>query len=139
MNQYKRYVLKGIINVNDYNMDIVYPVFMKDGLFYFQKIKNHKIENFELITNIKLLEKIKIFEKGITNTLINKRCSIGDNAFYAFQTDENDVFVSTIDGFIRFLKLIKVNDTVLRFSIQHFINQNEIPKQKTKSKKTIKV
>ena len=49
MEQYKRYVLKGIINISDYNMDIVYPVFMRDGLFYFQKIKNQKIENFELI------------------------------------------------------------------------------------------
>lgn len=139
MEQYKKYILKGIININDYNMDIVYPVFMRDGLFYFQKIRDHKIENFELITNIKLLEKIKIFEKGITNSLINKRCSIGNNAFYAFQTDENDIFVSTIDGFIRFLKSIKVDDTVLRFSILHFINQNEIPKQKVKSKKLIKL
>lgn len=139
MEQYKRYVLKGIINISDYNMDIVYPVFMRNGLFYLQKIKNHKIENFELITNIKLLEKVKIFEKGITNNLINKHCSIGNNAFYAFQTDENDVFVSTIDSFIRFLKVIKVDDTVLHFSIQHFINKNEIPKQKIKIKKLIKL
>ena len=57
MRIYKKYMLKEIININDYCMDIVYPVFMKDGLFYIQRIKDHKIESFELITNIKLLKK----------------------------------------------------------------------------------
>lgn len=135
MEQYKKYLLKGIININDYNMDMVYPVFYRDGLFYFQKIKDHKIEGFELIKNIKLLEKIKIFEKGLTNNLINKSYSIGSNAMYAFQTDEYDVFVSSIDGFLSFLKTMKVNDRLLQLSIKQFINRNETPKQKIKINK----
>ena len=135
MKQNNKYLLKGIININNYNMDMVYPVFLKDGLFYFQKIKNHKIENFELIKNIKLLEKIKIFEKGITNNLIKKHYSIGSNAIYAFQTDEYDIFVSTINGFINFLKTMKVDDSLLQLSIKQFINQNEAPKQKIRINK----
>jgi len=132
MKIYKKYILKGIININDYYMDIVYPVFKKDGLFYMQKIKDHKIENFELITNIKLLKKIKVFEKGITNNLTKQGYSVGSNAFYAFQTDDNDVFVSTIDGFIKFLKTMKINDSLLHLTIEQFIVQNDIPKQKIK-------
>lgn len=125
------YKLTGIINLYDNNMDIVHPVFFNDGLFYFQNIKNDKIESFKLISNINLIKNIKIFEKGVNNSIIRKKCCVGDNAFYAFQTDENDVFVSTLPGFLNFLKNLKTEFYSLNLEIKQFVknNQNIITKK----------
>ncbi|MBR6690091.1 MAG: hypothetical protein IKL65_02030 [Bacilli bacterium] len=125
------YKLIGILNLYESNMDIVHPVFSNNGLFYFQNIKNDKIESFKLISNINLIKKIKIFEKGVNNSIINKNCCIGDRAFYAFQTDESDVFVSTLPGYLKFLKNLKTEFYSLNLEIKQFIKDNEHKKIRT--------
>lgn len=130
-----QYKLFGTMNMFDFVPDFVYPVFEKNGEYYFQNSDNSmEIDAFYKICGEKHIERIKPLTFSF-NKLINVKeyYAVGDEPLVAFETSEEKYFIGTSDVFNEFIKDIKIENEVLSEIIADF--QNEVKLAKTLRKK----
>lgn len=130
-----QYKLFGTMNMFDFVPDFVYPVFEKNGEYYFQNSDNSmEIDSFYKICGEKHIERIKPLTFSF-NKLINVKeyYAVGDEPLVAFETSEEKYFIGTSDVFNEFIKDIKIENEVLSEIIADF--QNEVKLAKTLRKK----
>lgn len=119
----------------DFVPDFMYPVFEKNGEYYFQNSDNSmEIDSFYKICGEKHIERIKPLTFSF-NKLINVKeyYAVGDEPLVAFRTSEEKYFIGTSDVFNEFIKDIKIENEVLSEIIADF--QNEVKLAKTLRKK----
>ena len=97
------YQLVGILNVGDLKENFVYPIFEKDGDYYFENtFFEDRITSFEKVDGEEFQQNIeKIGEKVLLHHP-KIEYQIGDEAVIAFLEDEDHLFVGTIDQYISF-------------------------------------
>lgn len=117
------YKLVGILNMFDLIPDFIYPVFEKDGQYYFHfgDQEKLKIEEFcpikeEIHTKIVKLDKIKV----------NHSCEeavfyLDSDPVFGFQTAENEVFLGHFAEMKKFLETFETEEEFLKNEIEDFI------------------
>ena len=127
------YKLIGTINIFGIYPDFVYPVFERNGKYYLQHSEDNIIDYFIEISKIKRLNMTRYLKMNF-NTNINNNYTVGDNPIFAFQIDKNNIFISGIDDFIKFISCFETDDPVLSEQISEFIDNVNLRKILIKKK-----
>lgn len=132
-----QYKLIGALNLHGYTSDIVYPIYEKEGIYYFQNTKKGIIESFSKIQTEFMISRIKHLTNENTNFVGVKRFyTIADKEPHIYQINSNAYFVSDLKNFIDFLKRTKITNLEVRMSVNSFIKEHECYLEKENQRKS---
>lgn len=133
-NNYYKFV--GVINFFGLYPDFVYPIFERDGKYYFQKTRNTLITSFNEIKDNLRINMINFLDKETTKFInIKESYSIEDEAVVAFQTDKNEFLISDTSSFVSFISSFVTEDHILIEEIDGFLDN--VKRKKLTKKKNI--
>jgi len=131
----ENYKFVGIINPFDIYPDFVYPIFEKNGKYYFQKTNNTSITVFNEIKDNFRIEKIYLLNNEIASYInIKDQYSVGDEAIVAFQLEKDKIIISDIANFISYIKDFVTDDHILIEKIDTLLDCVNRKKNKLKKK-----
>ena len=105
----EEYKLIGSLDIFGVLPDIIWPIFEKDGKYYFQHCENYiTIEEFAEM-DYKCEEVVMIEE----NYPVKRYYKLGDEPVVAFKLDNDNIFFGTFDEFNLFIKDINIEDEML--------------------------
>lgn len=130
------YRLTRVINIFGIYPDFVYPIFEKDGKYYLQHSENNAIDNFIDISEKKRFNALPHLEIK-PNINIKDTYTLGDRPIYAFQIDKDNIFISEINDFIKFVSNFQTDDHVLTEQISEFIDKVKLRKVISRKKERI--
>lgn len=116
--------------------EFVYPVFEREGKFYFQVCEEATIiDDFSEIRDDEHLALIRPLQEIPTRLgSIPKEFARGDNALIAFQPDESTVFFGNMEAFRTYLKKNPVKDEFVQEQIHSLKAREKNSKQYRKKK-----
>lgn len=117
------YKLVGILNMFDLIPDFIYPVFEKDGQFYFHFgiMEELKTEEF-LPIKTEIHSKIVKFDNlKVNNSFEGEVFNLETAPVFGFQTSENEVFLGHFAEMKKFLETFEAKEVFLRNEIKDFI------------------
>lgn len=121
------YRLYGIVNLFNKVPSFVYPVFERNGNFYYGHCDDSdKYTHFEIIEYGDTIQKIRPLNNITSKTIVGFKgtCSIGDPVVYAMEQQKNTIYLATIDKMMKTLENYQTSDEDFRHSID--VVKNEI-------------
>lgn len=122
MTMFAPYKFGGILNMFDICPDFVFPVFERDGVYFFEDVNEStgKIEEFIPVKEdaIRLVKRVEEFELSKT---LNNSFSVGSLALVVFQLSDSYLQVGTIAELKNFLLTYETEDKFLNDEIQTFL------------------
>ena len=118
------YQLIGILNVGDLKENFVYPIFEKNGDFYFENtFGKDKITSFEKVDGEEFQQKVERLGEKVLLHHPKIEYQIGDDAVIAFLEDQDHLFVGTIDQYISFYSEKKQENSFIQETV-HNMKEN---------------
>lgn len=118
------YKLVGTINLFGVCPEFVYPIFERNGKYYFQCSNNATISSFKEIVENLYEKMIRFFDANdVIYMNIKKDYTIGDEIVIAFQINRNKLLVSDVDSFVPFIKDFDTDDHILTEEIDEFLSK----------------
>ena len=121
------YNLYGVVNLFDKVPGFVYPVFERNGNYYFgHSDDTDRYTYFEMIEYGDTIRKIRPLHNIASKTLVGfkKGCQIGDPILYGMEQQKNVIYIATIDKMMKTLEDYQTRDDEFRNSID--LVKNEI-------------
>lgn len=109
-----KYKLVGFINLFGVIPDFVYPVFEREGEYYFQHGNNDRIEEFEKVKSDLYQQVIPLIDRK--NTIID----LDSDPIYAFQSEEQNIHYGHAPDIKKYLLTVKTDDSILSKEIRDF-------------------
>lgn len=129
------YKFVGVINFFGVCPDFVYPIFEKEGKYYFQKTSNTLIISFNEIKDNLRTKMINFLDKETTKFInIKDGYYIGNEAVVAFQTDIDEFLISDTSYFVSFISKFVTEDHILIEEIDAFLDNVKRKKLLKKTK-----
>lgn len=122
----REYRFVGAINLFGLYPDFLFPVYVKEGEYFFHNGDKNRIYNFDPITE-SVRDKIVFLQSDqvkITDYTKKKYYHEQDPLVYAFQESPNEIFCSDLTGMINYLISFTTDDEILQKQIRDFINEN---------------
>lgn len=130
------YKFVGVINFFGVYPDFIYPIFMKDNKYYFQKTNNTFIISFNEIKDNLRINMINFLDKDTTKFInVKDDYYVGNEAIVAFQTDKNEFLISDTSSFASFISKFVTEDHILIEEIDTFLDN--VRRKRMKKKKNI--
>lgn len=121
------YQLIGILNIGDLKENFVYPIFERDGDYYFENtFGEDKITSFEKVDGEEFQQNVERLGNKVLLHHPKIEYQIGDEAVIAFLEDEDHLFVGTIDQYISFYSEEKKNNPFIQEAVN---NMKDIKKR----------
>lgn len=134
------YKLVGIFNMFDVIPDFVYPVFEREGKYFFQHANeeghsiNSPIEEFVQIKE-NAIEEIKFFKDFIVSGNQESDYHVGSKIVYVFQINKEHLQIGTEEEMIEFAITYKSDDDKVVKELSEFLKDAGIGEEKRKVKK----
>lgn len=121
MAMFAPYNFFGILNMFDICPDFVFPIFERNGIYFFEDVNEDtgKIKDFIPVKQdaVRLIKKTDEFE---LSKIQSKYFCIGSPALVAFQVNESYLQIGTISELKVFLSTYETNDKILENEIKSF-------------------
>ena len=100
------YRLVGVLDTHEFEDDFLYPIFEKDGDYYFESTFNDtKIKTFERVDGEAHRSRIESLEDYNVINHFKRNYSLGEDAVLVYKENEDNLFIGTIDQFITFYQV----------------------------------
>lgn len=120
---FRSYKVAGIINRYTVSPDFVQLILKKKGKYYFP-VTN---ENGILTKVIPLTEDDARDITKLKNCKLSNDClhsfTYGEECYYAFQTDDNELFIDTLNSFREFLNNFEISNSFIQKRINKFLSE----------------
>ncbi|MBR2828692.1 MAG: hypothetical protein IKE70_05625 [Bacilli bacterium] len=114
------YQLVGILNTGDLKENFVYPIFEKDGDYYFENtLGDTAITSFEKVDREEFQQNIERLGEKVLLHHPKIEYQIGDDAVIAFLEDRDHLFIGTIDQYISFYSEEKKENSFIQKSLNN--------------------
>lgn len=119
----ERYRLIGVMSIVGILPDFVFPIFEKDGKYYFINGDEEtlKIESFVEVEKC-AHERIVPLNNLKTNEIYQRDFTKESEPIFAFQSSEIEVFIGFFKEIKAFLQSFETDNEILREDIEDFIN-----------------
>lgn len=119
----ENYKLVGILNMFNVIPDFIFPVFEKDGHYYFETGDEAtlKLEEFVEVKQ-SCVDRIAFLHKFKTNLSRDVEIALKSAPIFGFQVSDDYVFIGNFEEIKKFLISYETNDTILRKQIEDFLN-----------------
>ena len=107
----KKYRLMGTLDLQQQETGFVFPVFEKDGNYYFERtLNNLHIKSFEKVDGIDYISQIKRLDENKLVANTKRDFQLSDEAVIAFQEDKDHLFIGTLDDMISYYSNKETNN-----------------------------
>ena len=123
----ENYRLVGILNLFDVVPDFVYPIFEREGRYYFitGDEETLKTEGFEQVSE-RGVERIVWLSELKTNECKLREFNNESEPIFAFQVSETEVYIGVFKEIRDFLETFETDDRILKKEIKDFITNTGI-------------
>ena len=107
----RTYRLMGTMNLSQEEKGFVYPIFEKDGAYYFEHSnQDMNIQSFEKVDGIEHISKIERLESNELLQDTKREYRVDDKAIIAYQEKKGRLFIGTIEDMISYYENKNTNN-----------------------------
>lgn len=120
---FRSYKVAGIINRYTVSPDFVQVVLKKNRKYYFP-VTNEKgvLTKIIPLTPDEVRDITKLKECKLSNECLHS-FTFGEECYYAFQTNENELFIDNLNSFREFLSEFETNNSFIQKRINKFLSE----------------